>query len=605
MKNLDEIKKELREVLVQGIPEAIKLLKSILPSNSSRHQDVLLLEGRLNDVNVSVLRGIISNEDLQLAYNQLRHALLELINSLEEGDLEEAAATGGTTQAKARTGSILYRIPDAMQLDMEHKCIVRIAVQEAMLVENLELDKEVQIQQVRISDVMMVQLLDAAQEPHFQIRAVNSTEQFLDEDTFTEWLFYVKPLFAGSFALLLKVSVVEQILGKERCREIVLEERVEVITETPAETPSASMKTAAVQLAFNGIATDDTRIYARNEVPEMAPPPKKKSPLSIALRTLALVGVVLIAGWLIFQPGKNYLNVDFTEESEGDIYKSLPDKPGSSPGAPLDSFQNLEPEPEKPANGSPRDADIEMILVRGGTFTMGCNEKRDGTPEANSLPLRKIRIKNFFLGITEVTTSQYVDFLNEYRSTTVKEGPNEGQELLQGAPWAQMDNEGNWRVPAGMESLPAFLVTWYGAAEFARFYGMRLPSEAEWEYAARGGRTQSGSKYAGSDNPDVVAWYRGNADNRVHAVRMKMPNALGLYDMSGNLWEWTADCGHSDYTGAPLNSGAWVKDGDCGIRMLRGGSFTFPPEASRNCYRLMGKATDGQHHVGFRVVQDE
>jgi len=141
--------------------------------------------------------------------------------------------------------------------------------------------------------------------------------------------------------------------------------------------------------------------------------------------------------------------------------------------------------------------------------------------------------------------------------------------------------------------------------EYAKHYGMRLPSEAEWEYAARGGRTQSGYKYSGSDNPEEVAWFRGNADNRVHAVRMKAANALGLFDMSGNVWEWTADCGHPDYRGAPQNGQAWIQGGDCGIRMLRGGSFTFGPESALNYSRQAGKAIDGQHHVGFRVARDQ
>jgi sulfatase modifying factor 1 len=615
MKNLNETKQVLRELLIKSIPELISSLKAILPQNSARYQDLILIEGRFRDINLSVLRGVISNEDMQLAYNQLRMDLLELINGLKERDLESVQDELSGSATKSRTGSILYRIPDAMQLEHEHKCVVRIAYQESMLAEDIELDDEVQIQQIRISDVMMVQLLEPTQDSHFHIRVVNSAEQFLDEDTFTEWLFYVRPKVAGSFALLLKVSVVEQVNGKERCREIVLEERVEVVAKTIESIPEADLKKAPFNLALAGGFTDDTQIYAKVEPSEKNYKVSRKNPFSIGVRTLALIGVIVVAGFFVFRTvftlqrsDENYFSIDDPNE------KRLPEQAANEIGQPADSSLEAPPplEEKKPAITKDNKRisadnyfDGELVLVRGGTFTMGCDGGKEGTCPPNTTPKRKIKIENFYIGVTEVTTTQYAAFLNEYLSETVKEGRDKGKAFLQDTPWLFKDTAGKWVVLQGMENLPAFFVTWYGAMEYAKHYGMRLPSEAEWEYAARGGRTQSGYKYSGSDNPEEVAWFRGNADNRVHAVRMKAANALGLFDMSGNVWEWTADCGHPDYRGAPQNGQAWIQGGDCGIRMLRGGSFTFGPESALNYSRQAGKAIDGQHHVGFRVARDQ
>ena len=131
----------------------------------------------------------------------------------------------------------------------------------------------------------------------------------------------------------------------------------------------------------------------------------------------------------------------------------------------------------------------------------------------------------------------------------------------------------------------------------------RLPSEAEWEYAARGGAQSQGYRYAGSNDPDAVAWHRGNSKGKLYAVGQKQANELGLYDMSGNVWEWVQDCYHENYAGAPTDGRA-RESGDCGRRILRGGSGNSARGLLRSAFRVRNPA-DKQYngYGGFRIAR--
>lgn len=100
----------------------------------------------------------------------------------------------------------------------------------------------------------------------------------------------------------------------------------------------------------------------------------------------------------------------------------------------------------------------------------------------------------------------------------------------------------------------------------------RLPSEAEWEFAARGGNLGNGFQLSGGDNWEEFAWTFKNSGNRTQPVALTVPNELGLYDMSGNVREWVQDCWNATYAGAPVDGSAWT-DGDCSNRTIRGGSW--------------------------------
>ena len=130
-----------------------------------------------------------------------------------------------------------------------------------------------------------------------------------------------------------------------------------------------------------------------------------------------------------------------------------------------------------------------------------------------------------------------------------------------------------------------------------------LPSEAQWEYAARGGRYEqaSGYEHVGSNYLPEVGWYGVNSQGQTQPVGLKLPNALGLYDMSGNVFEWCEDVWHGDYKGAPEDGSAWIKDGKEGIRVVRGGSWYFDDSYSRVADRISYYAYFRYFSIGFRL----
>ncbi len=159
------------------------------------------------------------------------------------------------------------------------------------------------------------------------------------------------------------------------------------------------------------------------------------------------------------------------------------------------------------------------------------------------------------------------------------------------------------------ERLPVEQVNWNDAQAYIRRLNRktgrhyRLPSEAEWEYACRAGRQ---TDYCGGDDPASVAWYGalgdpgGNSGRASHPVGGKQPNAWGLYDMSGNVWEWVADAWHPTYQGAPADGSAWQGDG--ARRVIRGGSWLDYPLLARAPYRLWAGAAKRSADLGFRVA---
>ena len=160
----------------------------------------------------------------------------------------------------------------------------------------------------------------------------------------------------------------------------------------------------------------------------------------------------------------------------------------------------------------------------------------------------------------------------------------------------------------GKEDHPINCVDWGQARTFAVWAGGDLPTEAQWEYAARGGERY---KYAGSNDPDKIAWYSSNSGGSTHSVKTKKPNAYGLYDMSGNVWEWTLDEYHSDYNGAPNKAEeSWgltpackqICDEGSSGRVNRGGSWSYDAGSLRMANRGHNDPGDRFYNgLGFRI----
>jgi len=203
---------------------------------------------------------------------------------------------------------------------------------------------------------------------------------------------------------------------------------------------------------------------------------------------------------------------------------------------------------------------------------MGCSPN-DADCSSKESPTRKIEVGKFQILEVEVNQSQY--------------------EAIAGKNPSQF---------AGCLNCPADMVTWEEARTFCQAVGGRLPSEVEWEYAARGGTT---TRYYCGDDPaclDSIAWYDANSSGKTHPIKLKKPNAFGLYDILGNVWEWTEDCWHETYQGAPTVSGVWL-GGNCSFHPGRGGGWTHPAIEIRVSRRGRAETSVGYDFYGVRCAR--
>jgi formylglycine-generating enzyme required for sulfatase activity len=233
---------------------------------------------------------------------------------------------------------------------------------------------------------------------------------------------------------------------------------------------------------------------------------------------------------------------------------------------------------------------LEMVRIPSGKYLMGSPEGEQDRSEREG-PQRLVSInKVFYLGKYEVTKAQWKAVMG----TTV---------------WPA--GEGAQEDPHS----PATNVSWNQAQQFIAALNkldqgtFRLPSEAEWEYAARAGAT---TRFYWGDDPNYkqihdYAWWRGNAwdtGNRyAHKVGTKLPNTWGLYDMSGNVWEWCEDDYYGDYNGAPSDASARVDSPRGENRVLRGGGWYYSGSSCRSAIRSWNTPDKTSSYYGFRVVR--
>ena len=227
----------------------------------------------------------------------------------------------------------------------------------------------------------------------------------------------------------------------------------------------------------------------------------------------------------------------------------------------------------------------EMVTIPAGTFRMGSPESEEGH-DRNEGPRHEVTLRSFALGATEVT-------FDEWDACVRGDGCGN-----------RRPSDRGW----GRGARPVINVSWDDAqayvswlsAETRRPY--RLPSESEWEYAARAGTTTP--FHTGAAISTDQANYRGGRyRERTTPARTFAPNAFGLYDVHGNVWEWVADCPSFTYRGAPDDGTAWTPGGRCPSRVLRGGSWADPPPNLRSANRIGSAVGVRSFTAGFRVAR--
>ena len=222
----------------------------------------------------------------------------------------------------------------------------------------------------------------------------------------------------------------------------------------------------------------------------------------------------------------------------------------------------------------------EMVKVEGGEFKMGDSQLVGFNDE---IPPHTVFVDGFSIGKTEITVKQWKDYCEAT-----------GKEMPKAPDWGWADD------------LPISNISWDEAVAYCewltKFTGKtyRLPTEAEWEYAAQGGKLTKGYKYSGGQWLDAVGWCNTNSDKKTHPVAQKRPNELGIFDMSGNVLEWTLDWGIERYSGENLRNPKGPEKGT--DKVLKGGAYFYAPTVGRIAYRMSWEPDTKRYYFGFRVV---
>ena len=269
----------------------------------------------------------------------------------------------------------------------------------------------------------------------------------------------------------------------------------------------------------------------------------------------------------------------------------------------------------------------DMVYVEGGSFSMGSTEGDD-----SEKPIHLVYVDGFYISPTEVTVGEFRRFVNVtgYRTDAEKGG---GAYVWIGSSYKKK-NDANWKNTyfTQTDNHPVTCVSWNDAVAYCNWKsrsegltscytgsgsnitcnfsanGYRLPTEAEWEYAARGGDNSRGYTYSGSSNVDEAGWYWDNSGNKTHPVGQNKANEMGLYDMSGNVWELCSDWYSKDYyKNSPGRNPQGPSSGRG--RVLRGGSWFDEPQSSRCANRWdgpdYGYDLSRCSNSGFRCVRDK
>ncbi len=230
---------------------------------------------------------------------------------------------------------------------------------------------------------------------------------------------------------------------------------------------------------------------------------------------------------------------------------------------------------------------MTMVYIEGGTFTMGATSEQDVSEDSDEKPTHSVTVSSFYMGQTEVTQAQWKAVMG----TTIRRQRDKAD------PSYSLSGEG--------DNYPMYYVSHDEAQAFCRELSRltgksyRLPTEAEWEYAARGGNKSQGCKYSGSHSIDCVTWYNRNSNNSTHPVGQKSANELGLNDMNGNVWEWCSDW-YGSYSSSSQTNPKGASSGQ--YRVARGGGWNSFASCCRVSMRGYYAPSYRYRGLGFRVV---
>ncbi|MBK9316479.1 MAG: SUMF1/EgtB/PvdO family nonheme iron enzyme [Acidobacteria bacterium] len=293
----------------------------------------------------------------------------------------------------------------------------------------------------------------------------------------------------------------------------------------------------------------------------------KNSILSVKRPSLSIIAsynriYILIAAFLVVAVTVSFLVWKTVNQNPKKVLPSYPTS-GATPAPPMSTKEE-----------SVNSVKLEMVAIQGGSFMMGSDKDKDAQP------IHEVTLKPFYIGKYEVTQAQWKAVMGDSTNPASFKG----------------------------DTMPVETVSWDDAIAFCKKLSeitgneYRLPTEAEWEYAARAGSTDD---YCFGNDTNLLgefAWYNENSDGRTHPVGHKKPNAWGLYDMHGNVWEWCEDFYHENYEGAPIDGSAWVTNGDSKYRLLRGGSWYVNLGDARAAYRNSNYPNLHHGDGGFRIV---
>ncbi len=236
---------------------------------------------------------------------------------------------------------------------------------------------------------------------------------------------------------------------------------------------------------------------------------------------------------------------------------------------------NITSEPEGVKTFTVNGVSFNMVYVEGGTFTMGATAEQGADASDDEKPAHSVTLSSYSIGQTEVTQELWKAVMGEKPS------------YFKGS-----------KNPVEIVSYEDCL-TFISKLNSLTGQNFRLPTEAEWEYAARGGKYSKGYKYSGSNNIDNVAWYTNNSGSKTHPVATKQANELGLYDMTGNVWEWCSDW-YDKYKKSSQTNPQGPRSGS--FRVIRGGSWFDSARYCRVSYRFNSLPDGGDGFLGVRLV---